>query len=67
MQLIRSGHSARTLSNRDDGTIDLTATDWRRMKFNAFGIIFGILRVALLITLLDWFGRRKDRRRNHLA
>jgi type II secretory pathway pseudopilin PulG len=37
------------------------------MMFNAFGIIFGILLVALLITLLDWFGRRKDRRRNHLA
>ena len=35
--------------------------------FNAFGIIFGILLVALVITVLDWLGRRKDRRRNHFA
>lgn len=35
--------------------------------FNAFGIIFGILLVALVITVLDWLDRRKDRRRNHFA
>jgi hypothetical protein len=36
--------------------------------FNAFGIIFGIILVAFIITLLDWLGRRKDRKsRDHAA
>ena len=35
--------------------------------FNAFGIIFGILLVALIIALLDWHERRKDRRHNRAA
>ena len=30
--------------------------------FNAFGIIFGIIIVAFVITFLDWLGRRKDRK-----
>ena len=35
---------------------------------NAFGIVFGIAGVVFVITLLDWLGRRKDRKsRDHLA
>ena len=34
---------------------------------NAFGILFGIALVAFLIALLDWWGRRKDRRSHNRA
>ena len=29
---------------------------------NAFGILLGIALVAWIVILLDWLGRRKDRR-----
>jgi hypothetical protein len=40
----------------------------RRLMFNAFGIAYGILAVVALIVLMDWLGRRKDRKsRDHAA
>ena len=30
--------------------------------FNAFGIIYGIIVVVGVIVLLDWLGRRQERR-----
>ena len=34
---------------------------------NAFGILFGILLIVAMITLLDWWGRRKDRKSHNRA
>lgn len=34
---------------------------------NAFGILIGILLVAFIIALLDWLGRRKDRKSHNRA
>jgi hypothetical protein len=36
--------------------------------FNAFGIAYGILAVVAIIVLMDWLGRRKERKsRDHAA
>ena len=35
--------------------------------FNALGIGYGILLVVAIIVLLDWLGRRKDRRSGNRA
>jgi hypothetical protein len=40
---------------------------WRSVMENAFGILFGIAFVALIIALLDWLGRRKDRHSRNRA
>jgi hypothetical protein len=29
---------------------------------NAFGIVYGIIFVAALVVLLDWYGQRRDGR-----
>ena len=34
---------------------------------NAFGILFGIALVVWIIALLDWWGRRRDRRSHNRA
>ena len=33
--------------------------------FNAFGIIYGIILVVGVIVLLDWLGRRQEKRARH--
>ena len=32
---------------------------------NAFGILIGITLVVAIVALLDWLGRRKERRHSH--
>jgi len=34
---------------------------------NAFGILFGIALVVWIIALLDWWGRRKERKSHNRA
>lgn len=34
---------------------------------NAFGILFGIALFAAIIALLDWLGRRRDRKSHNRA
>jgi hypothetical protein len=34
---------------------------------NAFGILIGITLVIAIITILDWLGRRKDRKSRNRA
>lgn len=34
---------------------------------NAFGILIGIALVVWIIALLDWWGRRKDRKSHNRA
>jgi len=34
---------------------------------NAIGILIGIILVAFIIALLDWWGRRKDRKSHNRA
>ena len=34
---------------------------------NAFGILIGITLVAFIIALLDWWGRRRDRKSHNRA